>query len=78
MTNVDCSAVNIGKLDADQLLKEKFQPKAPNSTYKHKSKLFCTWVDKENGLTKPNGKHTTRENVDIFFITSKVTHKCSN
>ena len=68
MTNDDCSTVNIRKLDANQFLKESFQPKVPNTTYKQKIKLFCAWVDKENGLTTPNGKYTTRDNVDKLFL----------
>ena len=67
MKNVDCLAVNIGKLDANQFLKDSFQPKVPNNTCKHKIKLFCAWVDKAKGSTKPNGKFITRGNTDIFL-----------
>ena len=61
MTNVDCSTVNIGKIDADQLLKESFQLKVPHSTYKHKIKVFRAWVDEANGLTKKWKTHHERQ-----------------
>ena len=65
---MDSSLIDIRKLDANQLLKEKFKPKEPNAIYACKIKQFRKWFDNKNCIGPANGKHMTIENTDKYFL----------
>ena len=70
---VGAPIVDIGSLNANELLRDSFHPKLPNKTYVHKIKQFKKWVEDATGLHPTNGKHITRDIVDKFFLLDQRT-----
>ena len=65
---VGAPIVDIGKLNANELLRDAFQPKPPNKTYAHQIDQFKTWVDDAPGMHPTNEKHIRRDYVYNFFL----------
>ena len=61
------SAIDIRKLNSNQLLKYAFQQKT-NIACTYKWKEFHKWVDNAHGMSHAENRLITRDNVDKYFF----------